>query len=76
MVHAYIDQMLPRLNMRRKFRGRAVPQKETAMDPTPVRFPDSYDQGNRIRQGHQVRIGKLNLVFINIKNIDCLDRLR
>lgn len=54
--------------MRRKFRGRAVPQKETAMDPTPVRFPDSYDQENRIRQGHQVRVSILNLLsYIYIK---------
>lgn len=44
--------------MRRKFRGRAVPQKETAMDPTPVRFPDSYEQGNRIGQ-NDVRINRL-----------------
>lgn len=41
--------------MRRKFRGRAVVQKETAVDPTSVRFPDSYEQRNRIEQGHQVR---------------------
>jgi hypothetical protein len=44
--------------MRRKFRGRAAPEKE---DPTPVRFPDSYDQGNRIRQGNHVRINRLKL---------------
>jgi len=48
--------MLPRLNMRRKFSGRAVPQKETAMNPTPVRFPGSYDQRDRITQNNQVRI--------------------
>jgi hypothetical protein len=53
--------MLPRLNMRRKFRGRAVPQKETAMDPTPVRFPGSYDERDRIRETHHVRINRLKL---------------
>ena len=47
--------------MRRKFRGRAVPQKETAVDPTPVRFPVSYEQENRTRQNHHVRIGRLTL---------------
>jgi hypothetical protein len=62
--------------MRRKFRGRAVPQKETAMDPTPVRFPDSYSQGNRIRQDHQVRISRLKIGDPRlIYNIDRLDRL-
>jgi hypothetical protein len=45
--------------MRRKFRGRAVVQKETAVDPTSVRFPESYEQGNRIGQSHHVRIGRL-----------------
>jgi hypothetical protein len=50
--------MLPRLNMRRKFRGRAALQKETAVDPTSVRFPDSYEQGNRIGHAHHVRISK------------------
>jgi hypothetical protein len=48
----YANSLLATLNMRRKFRGRAVPQKETAMNPTPVRFPDSYDQSDRIRQNH------------------------
>ncbi|KAN0126501.1 hypothetical protein V8E52_000141 [Russula decolorans] len=46
----YANSLLATLNMRRKFRGRAVPQKETA----PVRFPDSYDQENRIRQDHHI----------------------
>ena len=61
VVHAY-RFCLFRLNMRRKFRGRAVPQKETAVDPTPVRFPVvSYEQGDRTRQNHHVRIGGLIL---------------
>jgi hypothetical protein len=42
----YANSLLATLNMRQKFSGRAAPQKETA----PVRFPDSYDQANRIRQ--------------------------
>ena len=42
--------------MRRKFRGRAALQKETAVDPT-VRFPESYEQKTKIGQSHDVRIG-------------------
>lgn len=59
--------------MRRKFSGRAVPQKETA----PVRFPDSYDQENRIRQGHHVRISGLKPFRSTelMYNIDRFDRL-
>jgi hypothetical protein len=59
--------------MRRKFRGRAVPQKETA----PVRFPDSYDQENRIRQDHHVRISGLKLLRSTalMYSIDQFDRL-
>ena len=56
----HINYMLPRLNMRRRFRGRAAVQKETAADPTPVRFPKSYDQNSR-RQNHHVRISRLKL---------------
>jgi hypothetical protein len=50
--------------MRRKFRGRAVPQKETAMDPKPVRFPGSYDERDRIRETHHVRINRLELGLV------------
>jgi len=50
----YANSLLGTLNMRRKFRGRAITQKETAAEPTPVRFPDIYGQGNRIRQAHQI----------------------
>jgi hypothetical protein len=50
----YANSLLATLNMRRKFHGRAAMQKETAADPTPVRFPDSYGQGNRFMQGHQI----------------------
>ena len=64
--------------MRQKFRGRAVLQKETAVDPTPVRFPDSYEQRNRIEQAHHVRISRLKVYFRStalIYNIDRFDRL-
>jgi len=47
----YANSLLATLNMRRKFRGRAAVQKE---DPTPVRFPESYDHENGIRQGHHI----------------------
>jgi hypothetical protein len=50
----YANSLFATLNMRRKFRGRAVVQKETAMDPTDVRFPDSYLQRNKIGQSHQI----------------------
>jgi hypothetical protein len=61
--------------MRRKFRGRAAMQKETAADPTPVRFPDSYGQGNHIMRGHEVRVGRLLGSNLGCSyNVDWFDR--
>jgi len=50
----YANSLFATLNMRRKFRGRAVLQKETAVDPQSIRFPDSYEQRNRIEPGHHI----------------------
>lgn len=50
----YANSLFATLNMRRKFSGRTAPQKETNVNPTPVRFPDTYDQGNRIRPNEQI----------------------
>ena len=47
-----IKRIISSLNMRRSFRGRAVPPKET-VEPMPVLFPDSF---NRNQQGEQTRV--------------------
>jgi hypothetical protein len=53
----YANSLFATLNMRRKFRERAVPPKETA-NPMPVLFPDSFNRGNLNRQNH---IGSIDL---------------
>jgi hypothetical protein len=52
----YANSLFATLNMRRSFRGRAVPPKET-VEPMPVLFPDSF---NRNQQGEQTRGGSLD----------------
>ncbi|KAH9998239.1 hypothetical protein BJV77DRAFT_980787 [Russula vinacea] len=53
----YANSLFATLNMRRKFRGRAVPPKESA-NAMPVLFPDSFNRGSRTRQAH---IGSIDL---------------
>lgn len=43
--------------MRRKFRERAAPPKETA-NPMPVLFPDSFNRSN-LNRPNQVRLNRL-----------------
>jgi len=52
----YANSLFATLNMRRSFRERAVPAKET-VEPMPVLFPDSF---NRNQQGEQTRGGSLD----------------
>jgi hypothetical protein len=52
----YANSLFATLNMRRKFRGRAVPPKETAN--LPVLFPDSFNRSSRTGQNN---VGSINM---------------